>query len=210
MSGLNNRLKNRILLFLCIVTAQAGIAGVLGDKIDQDVAAGGTGVVHTGTGNVHIGITLEQYEQGLKRREAAVTQRLEKAHAQERKLLERQLNAIQQRLQDAGQSYQEHIKDLRKRIAQLESIRGVVPDDLLDQAQAALARGDSKQADKLFKQVEDQAQGPIKAAAEAAYQRCRLAQDDIRYQQAFSHCKRAQQLVPENTIYRALPAAMRA
>lgn len=56
-------------------------------------------------------------------------------------------------------------------------------------------------ADNLFKQVEDQAQGPIRAAAEAAYQRCRIAQDDIRYQQAFSHCQRAQQLVPENTTY---------
>ncbi len=73
MSGLNKHLKSRILLFFCIVTAQAGIAGVLGDKIEQIVAEDGTRVVNIGPGDVHIGITLEQYEQSLKRRAADVT-----------------------------------------------------------------------------------------------------------------------------------------
>ena len=201
MSALKKHPINTILFLLCIVINQLVIAGVEGDKIDQGVAEGGTAVVHTGTGDVEISITLEQYEQGLKRREAELTERLEKTRTQDSKLLKTQLNDIRKRSQYVKQSYQEHLKNLRKRIAKLESIRGQVPDDLLDKVQAAMAQGDMKQADELFKQLEGQAQGTYKAAAEAAFQRCQIARDDIRYQEALSHCKRAQQLVTDNTTY---------
>jgi len=84
---------------------------------------------------------------------------------------------------------------------QLEASRGQVPDDVLAQAQAALASGDAEKADALFKQIEDQAADTIKVAGEAAYQRCQIALDAIRYQKAFTHCERAVQLVPDNTTY---------
>ncbi len=162
---------------------------------------GGINAAHTGAGNIQIGITLEQYETRLKRREAEVEKRLEQAHAQDREALLIEQQALQQRLQDAKHSYQAHIADLRKRIAQLETIRGDVPDELLDQAKIALANGDTRKADALFQRVEDQAQGPIKAAAEAAYQRCQIAKDEVHYRQANTHCQRAVQLSPDNTLY---------
>ena len=138
-----------------------------------------------------IGITQAEYEKGLK---LEITAQLKEAHAIERILLERELNAVQQRLQDIQTSYQEHIKDLRKQIARLESLRGQVPDELLTKAQEALGRGDSKQADSLFKQVEEQTAPAVKVAAEAAYQRCQIARDDIQYRPAFTHCQRAKSI----------------
>jgi len=45
---------------------------VADDSVGVVNTGGGDTVVHTGTGNVTIGITLEQYEAGLKRREEEV------------------------------------------------------------------------------------------------------------------------------------------
>jgi len=56
---------------------------VLGADIDQTVADGGIAVAHTGKGDVRIGITLAQYEAGLKIREKEVTERLAEAHKKE-------------------------------------------------------------------------------------------------------------------------------
>lgn len=150
---------------------------------------------------VVIVVTQAEYQKRLKQREDEITDQLKEEHVKERVLLETELNAVQQRLLDTKASYQEHIKDLRKCITQLESLRGQISDELLNQAETALAGGDIKQADDLFRQVEEQAASAVKVAAEAAYQRCRIAYDAIRYRPALAHCQRAAQLAPENVVY---------
>ena len=64
-----------------------------------------------------------------------------------------------------------------------------------------VAQGNSQQADQLFKQIEEQADSVIKVTAEAAYQRCLIAEDSIRYIEALNHCEKAVQLAPENMRY---------
>ncbi len=167
--------------------------------VNQIVSGNGIASIHTGKGDIHIGITPEQYEAGLKRREQEVIQQFKMSHDDERHLLEIEKQAIQKQLLDLKQSYQAHIKDLRKRIAEMESLRGQVPDNVLLQARNALANGNTREADILFQQIEEQAQGAISAAAEAAYQRGKIAKAEIHYQQAFDHFKRAAQLVPDST-----------
>ena len=137
----------------------------------------------------------------LKSLEKGVETRFVKAHANDRQYLEAQLHAIQGRLQDTKRSYQEHIEDLTKRIAQLESIRGQVPDELLSQTQQALANGGIQQVGRLLHQMEVQAANADKVAAEASYQRCQIAADEIRYRQASTLCRRAMQLAPDRTDY---------
>jgi len=87
-------------------------------------------------------------------------------------------------LADTQASYQAHIKELKERIGQLETIRGQVPDALLDQARAALAQGDQSEADRLFAQFEEQStradDESTRTAAEVAYQLSRIARDNIR------------------------------
>ncbi len=151
--------------------------------------------------DVQIGFTLHQYEAGLKRWEREVEARFVKAHPNDRQFMEAQLYAIQDRLHDTKQSYQEHIESLAKRIAQLESIRGQVSDELLSQAQQALANGDTQQIDQLLHQMETQAANVNEVAAEANYQRCQIAKDEIRYRQASILCRRAVQLAPDRTDY---------
>jgi tetratricopeptide (TPR) repeat protein len=201
MSVLDTPTIRKFLFALGLVGGALSQSVVLAGDINQTVSDKSIAVVHTGKGDVRIGITLEEYEARLKVREKEVTERLEKAYAQQRKLYESELEGIRQRLRDVKLSYQEYIKDLKKRIVQLESIRGQVPDEVLAQAQSALARGDAEQADALFKQIEDQAAATIKVAGEAAHQRCQIALDAIRYREAFVHCQRAVQWVPDNTTY---------
>lgn len=157
----------------------------------------------TGSGDardVHT-LTLLQYEARLKRWEKEVETRFVKAPANDRQYLEAQLHAIQGRLQDTKRSYKEHIEDLTKRIAQLESIRGQVPDELLSLTQQALANGDIQQIGRLLHQMETQAAKADKVTAEASYQRCQIAKDEMRYRQAFTLCQRAVQLAPDRTDY---------
>jgi tetratricopeptide (TPR) repeat protein len=180
-------------LMLFIVTSPLYHSVALSDGIEQ--------IVGESSGDVQMGLTLQQYEAGLKRREKELETRFVRAHPNDRQHLETQLHAIQGHLQDAKQSYQEHIEDLTKRIAQLESIRGQVSDELLRQTQQALADSDVQQVDRLLHQMETQTAHADKVTAEANYQRCQIAEDEIRYRQAFTLCQRAVQLAPDRTDY---------
>ncbi len=148
-----------------------------------------------------IGLTLEQYETALKRREKETETRFVKAHANDRPHLETQLYTIQDRLQNIKQSYRTHTEDLQKRITQLESIRGQVPDELLHQTQQALGKGDNRQVEQLLQQLEKQSAGARGVTAEASYQRCQIARDEIRYRQASTLCQQAVQQAPGRTDY---------
>jgi len=163
------------------------------------------GVQHKGKGNIHIqiGITLEEYEAGLKRREQEVTEELKQAHAKDRQVLEKERAEIKRRLKDTEASYRNSVEELEERIAYLERIRGQVPDALLEQARDALAQGDRSQADQLFARIEAQNEAAVQATAEAAYQRSRIALDEIRYREADAHARRAARLAPENSLYLA-------
>ncbi|WP_176722473.1 tetratricopeptide repeat protein [Candidatus Thiosymbion oneisti] len=153
------------------------------------------------TVDIRIGITLEEYAAGLKRREREVTEELKQAQAEERRILEAEKTELERRLADTAASYQTHIEELKKRIAQLETSRGEVPDDLLDQVLAALVQGDSDKADQLLAQFEVLPGVSALTAAEAAYQRSQVAWDELRYQEAYKHAQRAVELAPDNSRY---------
>lgn len=200
MSRLQSLLCHSILLLLGIISPLCH-STTQGDDIEPTVVKNDSDIVHTDSGDVRIGLTLQQYEAGLKRREKELETRFVNAQANDRQHLEDQLHAIQVRLQDTKKSYQEHIEDLRKRIAQLESIRGQAPDELLNKTQQALANGDTEQVDRLLHQMETQTANANNVTAEANYQRCQIAEDEIRYRQAFTLCQRAVQLAPDRTDY---------
>ncbi|MCB2262053.1 MAG: Atg14 domain-containing protein, partial [Candidatus Thiosymbion ectosymbiont of Robbea hypermnestra] len=165
-----------------------------GGVVTGDIQGSGV-AINTGSGDINIGISLEQYKADLKEREQEVRaeehklrQALQQAHAKEREGLAQKLRDLEaekaelaRRMADTESSYQDHIKELKERIAHLETIRGQVPDELLDQARDALQRGDQDKTDRLFAELETRTQAAIQAAAEAAYQRSRIALDQIRY-----------------------------
>ncbi|GJL74646.1 M48 family metallopeptidase [Nitrosomonas sp.] len=201
MSRLRSLLGHSILISSLGIISPLCHSEIPGDNIEQIVDQDPAGVVYTGAGNVRIGLTLQQYEAGLKRREKEVEIRYIKAHANDQRHLEAQLYAIQNHLQGTQKSYREHIEDLRKRIAQLESIRGQLSDELLNQAQQALADGDNQRVDRLLHQMESQSASAKNVTAAANYQRCQIARDEIRYRQAFTLCQQAVQLEPDKINY---------
>ena len=112
-----------------------------------------------------------------------------------------QIANIEQQQQNEQESYQAHVKDLQERISRLDRLKGQLPEKLINEAKQALAAVDKSKAEQLFTQVEEQADPHIAAAAEAAYQRGKLAEDAINYSDAMNHYQHAAQLTPDNTDY---------
>ena len=189
MSRLRSLLRHSTLILLSIISPLCH-----GEMLSEDMNSGNAP-------DILIGFTLQQYEAKLKRREKEVETHFIKAHANDRQHLEIQLHATQNHLQNIKQSYQEHIEGLKKRMTQLESIRGQVADELLRQTQQAVADGDTQQVDRLLQQMETQSVNAARVTAEANYQRCQIAVDEIRYRQASTLCRRAMQLAPDRTDY---------
>lgn len=80
-------------------------------------------------------------------------------------------------------------------------MQGQFPSKKLELAINALGQGSDQQADQLFKQIEEQADSVIKVAAEAAFQRCLIAEGAIRYLKALVHCEKSIRLAPNNSLY---------
>ena len=154
------------------------------------------------TGNTNhttVGITHEQYKQDLEEKQGRIEtllidQALSKRDIQD---LTKQLAEVKTQLSDPHASYETHVKNLEQRIEELTDQQGIIPKVLLDEAIAALKAGDQNKADATLAKVEESAQSYIEAAAEAAYQRAHIANDQIEYRLAFAHAKRATQLRPD-------------
>ena len=71
MSQLRSLLSHSVLLLLSIISPLCQSV-TFGDDIEQTVEKNDIGVVHTGSDDVRIGLTLEQYKTELKRREKEV------------------------------------------------------------------------------------------------------------------------------------------
>ena len=154
-------------------------------------------------GPTTIGVPFEQFTRELEKKEHEIRALLvDKAISQhEKNQLSRQLAEIEKLSLDKQASYEAYIKDLQQSITELSALTGEIPQALLDDAIAALAAGETEKADKLLAQVAQQAQTHIDAAAEAAYQRAKIAEDNLKYTAAFDYARRAVQLSPEKSRY---------
>ena len=204
--------RNKELVLASIVVAiLIGIVTLLsnqGNTITQTPNVGDA-YVHKGTGDIktgdtyieqaiNINITLEAYEQRLKHRKFEILAELEHADAEDRQVLEHELRDTQQQLHNKTASYEAHIASLIERIAQLEQLRGELPDPAMNQAIEALRQGKNEEADRLFQQIGEEAEGHIKRAAVAAFQRGKIAEDDFRYKDALKFYEDNVRLQPDN------------
>ena len=71
----------------------------------------------------------------------------------------------------------------------------------LESTAEALRAGETKLLQGSFQTAVEQAESSIKIAAEASYQLGKIAEDDINFQEAFEHYKKAVQLRPKNSRY---------
>ncbi len=156
----------------------------------------GTQVIQGDQGTAIIGMTIDQHESILKSREAELRADLTRASDAEKALFRQELDTVLGQMADLETSYQTALDDLRQLRAELDDLEGRVPQDQLDAAQQALLEGDRSKADTLLADVEAQAEGAIKIAAEAAYLRGEIAEQEIRWHDAAEHYARAARLDP--------------
>ncbi|WP_197491358.1 tetratricopeptide repeat protein, partial [Methylomonas methanica] len=166
-----------------------------------NVLIGEHAVVQTGSGTINIGITLEQFETRLKRREHEVRTELNQAVAADKDkiaLLEKQLADIQAKLNSPESALEENKTKLTQAYQAFDELKGEVLPEQIKQARQELTQGKTANAEVLFKQV--LASG-TENAAQAAYQLGELAENRIDYATAEGYFSKAAQLQPNNTQY---------
>ena len=180
-----------------VSATQGGIAA--GGNVTATAAQGGVAVVATGP--VTIGITLEQYEERIKKRERELREEFtstSRADKDRIALLEKQLAAAEALARSPEQGLEKYNDVLASASRSLEQLEAKVPAEELDSARQALARGDTTEAERLFQK----GLGQDKArAAEAAYQLGQLAESRIEYATAAKYYGEAVKLQPENPQY---------
>jgi tetratricopeptide (TPR) repeat protein len=175
-------------------TTQSAVAGPNGTAINA-----GRDVNYT-VNNIS-GITLEQHEASLKRREKEVRDELGKASAQDKQniaLLQKQLADLQARLEDPAKSLAEFKTKLAEAYQEIEKLKGTASPDEIAQAKAALTKGDTSAAEALFRQSYDKG---MAQAAESAFQLGALAEARIDYATAQNYYSDALRLRPDDAKY---------
>lgn len=180
-----------------VSATQGGIAA--GQNVTATAAQGGVAVVATGP--VTIGITLEQYEEKIKKRERELREEFTSTSRTDKDriaLLEKQLAVAEALARSPEQGLEKYKEVLASASRSLEQLGTKVPAEELDSARQALARGDTTEAERLFQK----GLGQDKArAAEAAYQLGQLAKSRIDYATALKYYGEAVKLQPENPHY---------
>jgi hypothetical protein len=125
---------------------------------------------------VTIGITLEQYEERIKKRERVLREEFTSTSRKDKDriaLLEKQLAAAEALGRSPDQGLKKFKDVLAGAIRSLEQLGAKVPAEELDSARQALARGDITEVERLLQRElgQDKAR-----AAEAAYQLGQLAE----------------------------------
>jgi tetratricopeptide (TPR) repeat protein len=164
------------------------------------VAIGGAAIGNT----IITGYPIELHERKLKEREQELRELFQATLGQSeerRKTIELELQGVQGKLGDLQKSYEERVTELKRVAGELEALRGQVPDAKLQEALGALGQGRTKLADALFAEVENREQQAIERAARAAFERGRIAYQEVRWQEARSHFEKADRLVPDHDEY---------
>ncbi|MGH6838579.1 MAG: hypothetical protein ACREDT_07225, partial [Methylocella sp.] len=152
------------------ITASAGGIAA-GRNVSPTASSGGIAVVSTAP--VTIGITLAEHKAELNGREQEIRAELAQANAADKALLERQLSDIQAKLANSEAA----LEDRKRRLAQasqaLDDFKKELLPEPLERARLALQKGETSDAEALFRKV---LSGGKEKAAEAAYQLGQLAE----------------------------------
>ncbi|MEL7467365.1 MAG: tetratricopeptide repeat protein [Pseudomonadota bacterium] len=187
-----------LLLALCLAAPPAS---------GQSVEAEDGAAVSTGSGNAVVtgdnstvtiiqGYTIEQHEAALARREAQIRADLAKVSSAEQELLRRQIADIESQRTDLQTSYDRAVRELTDLRNRLSDIGEGISQQKIDEAKQALYEGDRSKADALFAEVEAMEQESIDRAAAAAFERGKIAEQEVRWHDALKHFDKSARLTP--------------
>lgn len=143
------------------------------------------------------GSIAESYERLLKDKDKELLDRLTR-ETEKRAVIEKELADIQQKLADPKEAVEKHKKVLDEAFAKLADFEKEFGKPRVTAAKKALAKGETKEAEKLFTEALEQG---VKQPAEAAYQLGSLAEQKIEYEKAFEYYNRAVELEKNNPKY---------
>jgi len=145
-------------------------------------------------------LTFEQHEKNMRDRVAEAEAKVQAATDAERAVLEQQLNEAQKRAADLEVDFARKQAELDSAHERLSRFHNEMEADKIEIAKKALDEGDTEMADALFEELQQNlsAQGYEMAAeaAKLAYERGRIAEDDIRWRDADQHYSEAARLAP--------------
>ncbi|MEN8259161.1 MAG: tetratricopeptide repeat protein [Pseudomonadota bacterium] len=153
------------------------------------------------TGNVTIGITIEEYENVLKSKETEIRdalERLSSADIEKRKVLEKELAIAREKLLNLEVAFEEQKVKLAEASKALEDFQKDFAPKQFKQAQEALSKGDLSIAKNLFQKAYNNGK---KNAAEAAYFIGILEETNINFFAAQKYLNEAARLEPKEPVY---------
>ena len=140
--------------------------------------------------------SVEDFQTALERHERNVEKRLAQAHGDERTRMENELQEVKRQLSDIKTAYADRQKNIRELETELARLSEDIGDDRLAEIRAAMEAGDFSKADALLAEIENRANAAIVQAAEAAFQRGKIAVFAIRWNEAATHFDKAARLDP--------------
>lgn len=151
-------------------------------------------------------ITREQYEEKLKQQKKEIKEKYTSALVKQKFFYEKVLWDTDRKLTNLQQSYDKTIQQFAEIYAELESLKQQ-PDisvRWIQQAEAGLLTGDTQVVDAIFKQIQEQAEQGIQTSQQGAaahYRRGIIAEDALRYKEAYDHFMQAVHWQPEHAHY---------
>lgn len=164
-----------------------------GDNCEQNV-----------TVNNNYGITPEDHEKALKKREQEVIDRLLNTDPSDRlmrEVLEKEYNAVTAQLNNLEASYQAELNSRAQAEKALQEIKDKLPQSQADAALKKFNEGDKGAAKELFDKVIEQAEKTSVLAGKAAYENGQMAEQEIRYLEAKDYYQKAVQFQPDNSTF---------
>ena len=141
-------------------------------------------------------MSVSGFQDTLERQAEEVRNDLANAHGEERIRLENENAEIARQLSDVQAAFAERQERVGELEASLDRFSNDVDADQLAEARAALEEGDFSLADSLLTAIEAHADAAVARAAEAGFQRGRIAAIQVRWGKAADHFDRAARLDP--------------
>ena len=156
-------------------------------------------------------LTLEEYEARQQRRGEEIAARLVGASEEDRTRLESEKSELASRLAKIETSYakaKETIAGLRETAERYGNALGA---EKLEEARRIFEEGDFDAADSLFARVEDEGDLEVERTAAAAFQRGKIAEEQVRWLDAAEHYAKAARLKPSyDALFKAREFTWRA
>ncbi|NOR61128.1 MAG: tetratricopeptide repeat protein [Rhodobacteraceae bacterium] len=153
-----------------------------------------------------IRFTIDEYESRIQAKIATALKERDHASGKDLDIKNAQIGELKNDLVNIEQSFEKQKQFITKLEAQLIREGNTLGADDLEKATQALEAGDTSLAESLFQQIKDSNALNIQASARASFALGEIAEEEVRWQEAFAHYREAARL---HSIFEHLNTAQR-